>query len=236
MNLFVFSDESGVLDKKHEKYFVYGGLIFLSKEDKDIFTRKYIHAERTIRKNGNYGKKEELKATRLSNKDKGKLFRACNSCQKFGAVVKQSDVLDSIFAYKKSKQRYSDFVYKIALKRTLEKMMQEGQFSASDVKNIHCFADEHTIATDGLYDLKDGLLKEFKEGTYNYDYNVFYPPIFSAIDGVYLTYCNSADVPLIRAADIIANKIYYSFNHDVRESLQKDNLNLVYFPKAESFL
>ena len=36
MNLFVYSDESGVFDHKHNDLFVFGGLVFLSKEDKDI--------------------------------------------------------------------------------------------------------------------------------------------------------------------------------------------------------
>lgn len=35
MNLYIYSDESGVFDNKHEKYFVFGGLIFLSKFEKD---------------------------------------------------------------------------------------------------------------------------------------------------------------------------------------------------------
>lgn len=32
MNLYIFSDESGVFDQKHNDFFVYGGIIFLGNE------------------------------------------------------------------------------------------------------------------------------------------------------------------------------------------------------------
>ena len=49
MNIFVYSDESGVFDKIHNNFFVFGGLLFLSKEERDVWNRKYIHTENTIR-------------------------------------------------------------------------------------------------------------------------------------------------------------------------------------------
>lgn len=49
MDLFIYSDESGVFDKVHNEIFVYGGLIFLSKEEKDDYNRKYLTAEKAIR-------------------------------------------------------------------------------------------------------------------------------------------------------------------------------------------
>lgn len=71
MDLFVYSDESGVFDKEHNEIYVYGGLIFLGKQQKDVFTRKYIVAERSIRR-GKYAKDEELKACKISNSEKRK--------------------------------------------------------------------------------------------------------------------------------------------------------------------
>ena len=44
MNIFIYSDESGVFDKVHNKYFVFGGIMFLSKDERDNFNRKYINA------------------------------------------------------------------------------------------------------------------------------------------------------------------------------------------------
>lgn len=43
MDLFVYSDESGVFDYKHNKIFTFGGLIFIGKEQKDIATRKFLY-------------------------------------------------------------------------------------------------------------------------------------------------------------------------------------------------
>ena len=37
MDLFIYSDESGVFDKEHNEIYVYGGLIFLGKEQKDSY-------------------------------------------------------------------------------------------------------------------------------------------------------------------------------------------------------
>ena len=49
MNIYIYSDESGVFDQKHNDFFVFGGLVFLDKESRDNETRKYMHAERVIR-------------------------------------------------------------------------------------------------------------------------------------------------------------------------------------------
>ena len=62
MNIFVYSDESGVLDKAHNDIFAFGGLVFLSKDEKDIASRKYHAAERIFRNSGDYGN-VEIKAS-----------------------------------------------------------------------------------------------------------------------------------------------------------------------------
>lgn len=42
MEIYVYSDESGVFDKKHNDVFVYGGLIFLKKQDVTDCARRYL--------------------------------------------------------------------------------------------------------------------------------------------------------------------------------------------------
>lgn len=86
MNLFVFSDESGVFDKIHNDKFVFGWLLFLSKKDKDNHHRKYINVERTMRVNNPVYSGKELKACIINNKHKNKLFRSLNQIEK-GAVI-----------------------------------------------------------------------------------------------------------------------------------------------------
>lgn len=74
---------------------------------------------------------------------------------------------------------------------------------------MYVFVDEHTTATNGIYELREGLEQEFKSGTYNMSYDKFFPPLFRKLKSLDLKYCNSATTPLIRAADIVANKLYY---------------------------
>ena len=69
MNIFVYSDESGVLDKAHNDIFAFGGLVFLSKDEKDIASRKYHAAERIVRNSGDYGN-VEIKASTIIAKEK----------------------------------------------------------------------------------------------------------------------------------------------------------------------
>lgn len=233
MNIFVYSDESGVLDKKHNDVYVFGGIILLSKESKEECTRKYKHAEDVVRHNGGYAKSQEIKASNISNKEKAGLFRSLNSYYKFGAVVDQKRVHDKIFDDKKTKQRYLDFVYKISLKRALQQLIKSEVIAESEVRNIYIYADEHTTATNGRYELREGLEQEFKYGTFNYMYNVHYEPIFSNLNSVSLEFCNSESRILIRTADIVANHIYYNAinsAYSYHQIPKRDKLFISYFP------
>lgn len=209
MNIFVYSDESGVFDKVHNDIFVFGGIVFLSKDDRDIMSRKYSAAERIIRSSSKIPTSKELKAATITNSQKGKLYRSLNGCYKFAAIVEQKRVHDHIFVDKKTKQRYLDYVYKIAVKRLLEKLIQNSVFNPSAVENMYFFVDEHTTATNGCYELREGLEQEFRSGTFNWSYNTFYQPLFPQVKCVELKFCNSQSNTLVRAADIVANKVYY---------------------------
>lgn len=230
MNIFVYSDESGVFDKEHNDVFVFGGAVFLCKEEKDKWTRKYIHAEETIRKTENVPAGQEVKAATISNGGKSKLFRSLNGVGKFAVVIKQKDVMDRIFIGKKDKQRYLDFAYKIGLKRYFEHMILTGKIIPDEIENIYIFVDEHTTATNGCYELREGLEQEFKFGTFNWNYNKYYPPIFPRLNSVNLTFCNSASTILIRAADVVANRVYYLARNDILDEAKKTNMFFTYLP------
>ena len=109
MDIYIYSDESGVFDYLHNDYFVFAGVIFFNKQDKDDMERKYIHAENCIRSSNGIVNTEELKACNLSNKNKGKLYRSLNNCLKFAVIIDQKRILKNIFDHKKSKQRYLDY-------------------------------------------------------------------------------------------------------------------------------
>lgn len=83
LEIYVYTDESGVFDKNHETTYVYGGVIYLNSDDRENSGRKYIAAETALRKQFTKYKKGELKASRLDNKHKAGLFRSLNKEIKF---------------------------------------------------------------------------------------------------------------------------------------------------------
>lgn len=230
MNIYVYSDESGVFDKIHNSYFVFGGLILLGTDYKNEWSRRYAAAEKVIRERENYSKDYELKATQLSNKNKGKLYRSLNNCYKFGIIVEQARVLDRIFASKKDKQRYLDYAYKIAVKRAFESLIHQKVIVSEDVERIYFYVDEHTTATNGHYELREGLEQEFKNGTFNFNYNCYYPPLFPSMKDVQLYFCNSKSKLLIRAADIVANQIYFLAQSKAGTNQKSNNLFITNLP------
>ena len=171
MDLYIYTDESGVFDRIHNNTFVYGGILFLSNEEKEIFARKYIHAEKSLRKNGKYSDINELKASKINNTDKGKLFRSTNQCYRFGVVIDENKLLDQAFINKKTKQRYLDYAFKIGIKRYLEYLIDKAIILPKTVQNIYIYCDQHTTATNGYYELQESIKVEFRDGMYNYQYN-----------------------------------------------------------------
>lgn len=221
MNIFVYSDESGVFDKRHNKYFIYGGLIFLSKDEKDNAIRLYKNAEKILRENkyknlNNF----ELKACKIKNKEKSQLYRALNKFIKFSIIVDQEKVLDRIFKSKKDKQRYLDYAYKIGLKNIFKTLIGAKKIDPKEVENMYFYVDEHTTATNGKYELQEALENEFKSGTYNCTYDYYFEPIFKEIKTLEVKFCNSSSVTLIRAADIIANRVYYHTCTGILEQIE----------------
>lgn len=231
MNIYIYSDESGVFDKTHNNFYVFGGILFLDKESREICSRKYLKAERDIRKKANYEKSQELKASFLKNKEKSSLYRSLNNYYKFGAVIDQNRVLDTIFEAKKSKQRFLDYAFKMAIKNCFCHLIENNIIDAKESINLYFYVDEHTTATNGTYELRESLEEEFKSGTYNFDYNKFFPPIFENLSSVNLKFCDSKNKPLIRASDIIANKIYHKrYINKISDINNINNLYIKFLP------
>lgn len=221
MNIYVYSDESGVFDKNHNDYFVYGGIICLSRDEKDNLTRSYLQVEKVLREIKNIDATFELKASKLTTKEKGKVFRSLNHCHKFCIIINLKSVLQNIYSDKKSKQRYLDYAYKIGLKKALLNLCNKGLIDPLKVNEIHVFCDEHKTATNGRYELESSLEQEFKIGTYNLSFDIFYEPVFPNVKKVTVKYCDSKTIPLIRSADIVANKVYFSATNNKIKQIRK---------------
>lgn len=232
MNIFIYSDESGVLDVRHNDYYVFGGLIILGKREKDKWINRYIAAEKDLRKTLGVPSDVEIKAATIGNKEKTKLYRSLNQCYKFGGIINQDRVHKRIFESKKDKQRYLDYVYKLSVKNALKKMIEQHIINLQEVERLYFFVDEHTTATNGKYELKEALEQELIHGTYNYNWNYFYDPLMPNVQSLELKYCNSASTTLVRAADIVANRLYYIANNgnDYTYEIENRNLFIKRFP------
>ena len=169
------------------------------------FDRLISGAEKVIRQSGQYDKDTELKAATINAKEKGKLYRSMNPYYKFGVIVEQSKVMDSIMADKKSKQRYLDFVLKIGVKKLLQRLIAEKVILPEEVEGMYFFVDEHTTSTNGRYELRESLEEEFKRGMFSHNFVTFFPPLFPQLKHLDLEFCNSATKTLVRAADIVCH-------------------------------
>ena len=234
MNIYVYSDESGVFDREHNKYFVFGGVIALGEKEKEKRDHQYLRLEQELRKSESFDKSFEIKATAVKIKCKNKIIRSLNNYRKFSCVIKQEEVISNIWGNKKEKQRYLDYAYKIAIKRAFENLIDKGDINPDEVEHIYFFVDEHTTATNGKYELKEALEREFIYGTYNWKYSFYFEPIFPKAKSVHLEYCDSSarSKRLVRASDFIANKVYH---HMVKGEIEKvkaiPNMHITFLPK-----
>lgn len=206
MNLFIYSDESGVFDYTHNDFYTFGGIIFLSQKEKNEASHKFLHVENMIK--DFYIYRGEIKASNSSKKNKYKLLKSLDSYIKFGVVINLKMLDKNLYSYKKTKQRYLDFAYKLGIKNAINKMIENGLIKPIDIENIYIYCDEHTTSTDGLYELKESIETEFKYGIYNYKYNTFFAPTFPNINSIEVKYLDSKSSCYIRMADIISNYVY----------------------------
>jgi len=210
MDIFVYSDESGVFDPIHNEYFVFSGVICFSKDERDNCSRKYLGLENVLRNRAGY---------------------SINNTYKFAAIINQKRINENITINKKNKQRYLDYAFKMGLKNALQILINKGIIKKEEVKNIYVFCDEHSTATDGRYELREGLFQEFKIGTFNWNYNKHFKPLFEDMESVNVEFLCSKKKPLIRAADIIANRIYFHCNRNEFDKIKNiKNLFVKYLP------
>ncbi len=240
MEVYVYSDESGTFDYVHNDYFVYGGVIFLSKAAKEEMSRKYLALERKIRADGHFGIDEEIKASKLKKSHKRRLLSLSYSegCYPFGIVIslKELTLKEQISSSSKSKQRYMDYAYKLGIKNMLKSFIETGLLPLDECHSLHFCMDEHHSATDGKYELSESLDAEFNIGTYNPSWDLFHKPIFEKRKAyIDCRFCDSKRNTLVRLADIVANYIFHkALELRLFESLDK-GFGLLLLPKNKFY-
>ena len=209
MKLYVYADESGTFDKRHNDLFVYGGVVVPGIEVKTNVERQYSAVESSIR--ASTGKTDELKACYLGLKQRKMLYGVIerSPCVQFGVVVNQRNLRDETFTSKGAKQRYLDWALKMGIKKGVLEVIRRGVASKEIIDGIVVFVDEHSSTTEGKYNLSESIDEEFRVGMYNPEYGTYHEPVFSpAFPKIPVRYLDSRNVTLIRAADITANWIY----------------------------
>lgn len=210
--VYFFFDDSGTLHRNEKSgYFVYAGYAFTNRNDLDAAKRKYINANKKLKKE--LKTNEELKAYGLSNKHRRALFNSVKEYDSVSCSVK-IPALCKVLYDKKSVCRYKDYVLKRCVKAMLQKFIKEGRINPSEDIELFVNVDEQQTATNGYYDLKSTIFEELKFGIQNWDYGTFHKPIFYGDVKVYVKYCDSKKNYLIQASDILANRVWNSFREN----------------------
>lgn len=208
--VYFFFDDSGVLHRNEQSgYFVYGGYVFLSREELDNAKRKYISANKAIKLE--LERTDELKAAGLEAKHKRALYTVVRKYESISCSVNIPRVYDSIISSKNSICRYKDYVLKRCVKAKLQDLIDKGKLEPDEDIIIEVNIDEQLTATNGYYSLRDSIKEELQHGIFNFDYGTFHKPIFDAQVDINLRYCESKNNYLIQASDILANRIWTSY-------------------------
>ncbi len=230
VNITVFSDESGVFDKKHNDFYVFAGLVFIDDESIKVSRKMYKKAESTVRCSSDISSDVEIKACNISNAAKGSLFRSLNNFEKFGIVIDQKELVDDIFRSKMTKQRYLDSAFTLAVREKLDVMIRRRIIDPSKVNSLKFCIDNHSNTGDKIYEFRETLEETFKEGIINKEAVYYRKPLFSNLQSVQIEYCDSKKNVLIRASDIIANKLFFMAVNNDFTPLRNRNFDVVTRP------
>ena len=231
MNIYVFSDESGIFDYKHHELFVYAGVVVIGKQEMDMLSRKFLALEKKLRQKTKYRNMPELKAKYLDEKDRKKLLGVFCETYKFAIAIKLNHLdLKRVFHNQKSKQNYMDFAYRFVLRKAFEHMIGRGSLFPDEAFDLIINEDNHHIVECDLQQKADTIYKEFKEGTFRTTFGVLFPPLFENLGKVEITLRDSVNSALIRGADIVANTVYTSILKNELEVLENDDFYIEFLP------
>ena len=224
MEIYVYSDESGVFDVKHYDTFVFSGLVFTDISKRDSAARRLLSLEKKLRNKEVYKNTPELKAGKTSRKDRELLYTTVNTYDTFAVVINQ-DKLDAkhIFADKKSKQRYINYAYKCLMQYTMANLLNKKTIPKNEPITLNIVMDSRPATEEDTEDLRLAIIESLKYGSYDAK-GKFVKPIIQNLEDVTVQYKDSEATPLVRAADIVANKVFSVYRKDKLDSEYNDNI------------
>lgn len=220
--IYMYFDDSGVFHKK-ERYFVYGGYVFFSKEERDKARREYRTLSDKIKAKLEC---DEVKSYGLKAKHKRSLNNVMKKYESLSVCINIRDIKEYILADKRSIHRFKDYALKRCIKAKFIQLIRDGLVNPDEDIHLIVNVDEQPTSTDGFYDLRSSIKEELRYGVGNFNYAVFHPPILNGDFEVDVYFRDSKNDYLIQAADILANSIWCS--HKFKNPNLRNKLNHFY--------
>ena len=224
--IYINLDDSGKLTNK-EKISVYGGLLFLSKKEKDKFITQYrtiINDIKCSYCNICNKKCPEIKNTNIKKSDKRRIMNYLNRYYTIALVVENDNVYDYIKQSKSAKGRFIDYSLRRLIKEIIKTLIKEEKIDPNKAIRLIINIDQQSTKSNGYYNLHDGLIEELKHGISNYNYfSKKNPIIFSDLE-VKISYQDSGKSYVVQAADLLAGTIRKKAidnSYDISGSLSK---------------
>lgn len=212
MRLYVYADESGTFDQRHNRLFVYGGIILAGAAAKEETTCRFIALERSIRDSSRvHAGAPELKASSMTMRERKRAFMSLRNegCRQFATIVDQTRLREEVFDSKRRKQRYLDYALVRGIEDGIRRILRTGRIARNEVDSVSIVVDEHSASTRGRLDFAESINDALRCGEFDHTWSTFFPPVFSReIPAVSVAYVDSRNVALVRAADITANWAY----------------------------
>lgn len=212
--IYINLDDSGKLTNK-EQISVYGGIIFLSKKEKDKFITQYRSIINDIKCNYCTLKEKEkcnkrcpeIKNTNIKSDDKRRIMNYIKKYYVAALVIKNDFVYDCIKEDKAARGRFTDYAIRRMIKEIVIMLIKNKKIDSYEPIKLIINIDQQTTKSNGYYNLKDGLFEELKYGISNYNYGSVIKPIVFANLIVVLNYQNSGKSYVVQAADLLAGTI-----------------------------
>lgn len=225
--IFINLDDSGKLTTK-EKISVYGGLVFLSKKEKDKFITQYRSIIDSIKCNYCSNNKDicdrkcpEIKNTNIKSSDKRRIMNYIKKYYVVALVIKNDKVYDHIKNNKAAKGRFTDYAIRRMIKEIIKSLIECNSVDPNKPIRLIINIDQQSTKSNGYYNLQDGLMEELKYGIVNYNYsNIINPIVYSDLE-IKVYYQDSGKSYVVQAADLLAGTIRRTVINRQNEYLKK---------------
>jgi len=210
--IYICLDDSGKLSK-NEKYSIYGGLIFFSKNERDKFITQYrqiideLKCTYCKQKKACNNNCPELKCYNLKPTHRRRMINYIKKYFVISTIINNNKVYPHILENKLSKGRYLDYCVRRLIKEALKKLIKLGKINSKLPLNIILEIDQQTTKSNGYYELKEGLVEELTHGITNFNYALQVSPILHNKLNIDLSYKDSVFCFPIQAADLVAGSV-----------------------------